>query len=98
MQIMTVFRSVNVSFDEMALKLADDTEYGLQASVSTKDLDCLFKAMRHLNYGGLIVNDTPTFRTDHMPYGANRQSGLGREGIRYAIEEMTNLQMVAIRK
>jgi acyl-CoA reductase-like NAD-dependent aldehyde dehydrogenase len=48
MQIITVFRSVSVSFDETALKLADDTEYGLQASVFTKELDCLFKAIRHL--------------------------------------------------
>lgn len=45
----------------------------------------------------MIVNDTPVFRADHMPYGGNRQSGLGREGVHYAIEKMTNIQMVAIR-
>lgn len=83
---------------EEALRQADATPYGLQASVFTKNLDRLFQAMRWLNFGGIIVNDTSTFRVDHMPYGGNRQSGIGREGVRYAIEEMTNIQMVAIRK
>jgi acyl-CoA reductase-like NAD-dependent aldehyde dehydrogenase len=82
---------------EEALRQADATPYGLQASVFTKNLDHLFAAMRGLNFGGIIVNDTPTFRVDHMPYGGNRQSGIGREGVRYAMEEMTNIQMVAIR-
>jgi len=82
---------------EEALRQADATPYGLQASVFTKDLDRLFQAMRWLNFGGIIVNDTSTFRVDHMPYGGNRQSGIGREGVRYAIEEMTNIQIVAIR-
>ncbi|MFN2119076.1 MAG: aldehyde dehydrogenase family protein, partial [Anaerolineales bacterium] len=56
------------------------------------------KAVSRLNFGGVIVNDTPNFRADHMPYGGNRQSGLGREGVRYAMEDMTNIQMVAIRQ
>ncbi|HXF81879.1 MAG TPA: aldehyde dehydrogenase family protein, partial [bacterium] len=83
---------------EAALRQADATPYGLQAAVFTKHLDRLFQAMRRLNFGGLIVNDAPTFRVDHMPYGGNRQSGVGREGVRYAMEEMTNIQIVAIRK
>jgi len=83
---------------EQALRQADATVYGLQASVFTKNLDRLFQAMRWLNFGGIIVNDTSTFRVDHMPYGGNRQSGIGREGVRYAMEEMTNIQIVAIRK
>jgi len=83
---------------QQALVQADATPYGLQASVFTKNLDHLFAAMRRLNFGGIIVNDTPTFRVDHMPYGGNRQSGVGREGVRYAMEEMTNIQMVAIRQ
>lgn len=83
---------------EQALRQADATPYGLQAAVFTKHLDRLFAAMRWLNFGGIIVNDTPTFRVDHMPYGGNRQSGIGREGVRYAMEEMTNIQIVAIRK
>lgn len=83
---------------EDALRQADATPYGLQASIFTKNLDRVFAALRRLNFGGIIINDTPTFRVDHMPYGGNRQSGLGREGVRYAMEEMTNIQMVAIRK
>jgi acyl-CoA reductase-like NAD-dependent aldehyde dehydrogenase len=82
---------------EEALRQADATEYGLQASVFTRDLDRVFLAIRRLNFGGVIINDTPAFRADHMPYGGNRQSGLGREGVRFAIEEMTNIQMIAIR-
>jgi acyl-CoA reductase-like NAD-dependent aldehyde dehydrogenase len=83
-------------FDE-ALDQADNTEYGLQVAVFTRDIDRVFEAIRHLNFGGVIINDTPVFRADHMPYGGNRQSGLGREGLKYAIDEMTNIQMVAIR-
>jgi acyl-CoA reductase-like NAD-dependent aldehyde dehydrogenase len=83
-------------FDE-ALRQADASEYGLQVSVFTQRIDRVFRAVRRLNFGGVIVNDTPAFRVDHMPYGGNRQSGIGREGVRFAIEEMTNIQMVAIR-
>lgn len=84
------------SFDE-ALRQADATAYGLQAAVFTRDIDRVFHAIRRLNFGGIIINDTPSFRADHMPYGGTRQSGIGREGVRYAIEEMTSVQMVAIR-
>lgn len=80
---------------EEALRQADATEYGLQVSVFTRDIHRVFQAIKRLNFGGVIINDTPAFRADHMPYGGNRQSGLGREGVRYAIEEMTNIQMVA---
>jgi len=83
-------------FDE-ALKLTDATDYGLQASVFTRDINRVFQSIRRLNFGGVIINDIPAFRADHMPYGGNRSSGLGREGVRYAMEEMTNIQMVAIR-
>lgn len=82
---------------EDALVQADRTDYGLQASVFTRDINRVFQAIKRLNFGGVIVNDTPVFRADHMPYGGNRQSGLGREGVRFAIEDMTNIQMVAIR-
>lgn len=84
------------SFEE-ALERADDSQFGLQASVFTKDIDRALTAIKRLNFGGVIINDTPNFRADPMPYGGNRQSGLGREGLRFAIEEMTNIQMVAIR-
>ena len=82
---------------ESALEQANDTKFGLQVGVFTKDIDRVFKAVKRLNFGGVIVNDTPNFRADHMPYGGNRQSGLGREGVRFAMEDMTNIQMVAIR-
>jgi acyl-CoA reductase-like NAD-dependent aldehyde dehydrogenase len=82
---------------ESALQQANDTKFGLQVGVFTKDVDRVFKAVKRLNFGGVIINDTPNFRADHMPYGGNRQSGLGREGVKFAMEDMTNIQMVAIR-
>ncbi|MBC7876556.1 MAG: aldehyde dehydrogenase family protein [Anaerolineales bacterium] len=82
---------------ESALKQANDSKYGLQVGVFTNDINRVFKAVRRLNFGGVIINDTPNFRADHMPYGGNRQSGLGREGVKFAMEDMTNIQMVAIR-
>ncbi|MBL4886115.1 MAG: aldehyde dehydrogenase family protein [Planctomycetaceae bacterium] len=84
------------SFEE-SLALADATQYGLQASIFTKDIDQMFQAIKRLDFGGIVVNEIPAFRADHMPYGGNRQSGLGREGIRFAIEEMTNIQMISIK-
>ena len=82
---------------EESLRQANDSKYGLQVGVFTKDINRVFKAIKYLNFGGVIINDTPNFRADHMPYGGNRQSGLGREGLRFAMEDMTNIQMVAIR-
>jgi acyl-CoA reductase-like NAD-dependent aldehyde dehydrogenase len=82
---------------EESLRQANDTKFGLQVGVFTKDVDQVFKAIKRLNFGGVIINDIPTFRADHMPYGGNRQSGLGREGVRFAMEDMTNIEMVAIR-
>jgi acyl-CoA reductase-like NAD-dependent aldehyde dehydrogenase len=82
---------------EEALRPADATEFGLQVGVFTRDIGRVLQAIRRLNFGGVIVNETPAFRVDHMPYGGNRQSGLGREGVRFAMEEMTNIQLVAIR-
>ena len=82
---------------ESALQQANDSKFGLQVGVFTRDVDRVFKAVRKLNFGGVIVNDTPNFRADHMPYGGNRQSGLGREGVKFAMEDMTNIQLVAIR-
>lgn len=82
---------------EQALRQANATQFGLQAAIFTRDINRVFKAIQVLNFGGVIINDTPNFRVDHMPYGGNRISGLGREGVRFAMEEMTNIQMVAIR-
>jgi acyl-CoA reductase-like NAD-dependent aldehyde dehydrogenase len=82
---------------EMALKQANDSKFGLQVGVFTRDIDRVLRAVKKLNFGGVIINDTPNFRADHMPYGGNRQSGLGREGVKFAMEDMTNIQLVAIR-
>ncbi|HQV95689.1 MAG TPA: aldehyde dehydrogenase family protein, partial [Anaerolineales bacterium] len=82
---------------ESALKQANDSKFGLQVGVFTNDINRALKAVKRLNFGGVIINDTPNFRADHMPYGGNRQSGLGREGVKFAMEDMTNIQMVAIR-
>ncbi|MGH7494045.1 MAG: aldehyde dehydrogenase family protein [bacterium] len=82
---------------EESLRQAEATNFGLQVGVFTRDINRVFQAIKRLNFGGVMINDTPAFRADHMPYGGNRQSGLGREGVRFAMEEMTNIQMVAIR-
>jgi len=82
---------------EESLRQANNSKFGLQVGVFTKDIDRVFKAVKRLNFGGVIINDTPNFRADHMPYGGNRQSGLGREGVKFAMEDMTNIQMVAIK-
>ncbi len=82
---------------EDAVQMVDDSPYGLQAGIYTNDIRKAFHAIDRINAGGIIINDTSTFRLDHMPYGGNKMSGLGREGVRYAIEEMTTIKMVVIK-
>jgi glyceraldehyde-3-phosphate dehydrogenase (NADP+) len=82
-------------FDE-ALKEVNHSIYGLQAGVFTGNLNKAFQAYEALDVGGVIVNDIPTFRVDHMPYGGIKESGFGREGLKYAIEEMTEMKLMAI--
>lgn len=79
-----------------ALDKVNDSVYGLQAGVFTRDLNKAFQAYHGLDVGGVILNDIPTFRIDHMPYGGVKESGFGREGLRYAIEEMTELKLLAM--
>ncbi|MBI2890483.1 MAG: aldehyde dehydrogenase family protein [Nitrospirae bacterium] len=81
------------TFDE-ALGLVNDSIYGLQAGVFTRDVGKAFRAIRELNVGGIMINDVPTYRVDHQPYGGVKESGLGREGPRFAVEEMTTIKMV----
>ncbi|UFJ42373.1 aldehyde dehydrogenase family protein [Brevibacillus humidisoli] len=81
---------------EQAFAIANDSAYGLQAGIFTRDLDLAMRAARKLEYGGVIVNDVSTYRNDVMPYGGVKNSGLGKEGPRYAIEEMTDLRMVVL--
>ena len=75
-----------------ALNMVNDSLYGLQAGIYTKDINKAFKAFKRLEVGGVIINDVPTYRADHMPYGGIKESGLGREGLKYAIEEMTEIK------
>jgi glyceraldehyde-3-phosphate dehydrogenase (NADP+) len=81
---------------EEALSLANDTRYGLQAGVFTRETSRALRAFRALDFGGVIVNDSPAFRVDNMPYGGVKLSGAGREGIRYAMEEMTEPRLIVI--
>jgi acyl-CoA reductase-like NAD-dependent aldehyde dehydrogenase len=80
-----------------ALAMADATRYGLQAGVFTDSLTRIGAAFARLRVGGLIVNDTSAFRVDSMPSGGMRDSGLGREGVRFAIEEMTERKLLVMR-
>jgi len=80
-------------FDDM-LRQVDNSRYGLQAGIYTQKIDYAFKAIKKINVGGIMINDAPIFRVDHMPYGGNKESGIGREGLKFAIEEMTNIRMV----
>ncbi|WP_173362200.1 aldehyde dehydrogenase family protein [Brevibacillus brevis] len=80
------------------ITLVNDSRFGLQAGVYTNNLSLALEAAEELRVGGVMVNDIPTFRVDHMPYGGVKESGLGREGVKYAIEEMTELKLVAIKR
>lgn len=75
------------TFDE-AIATVNDSRYGLQAGLFTKEQPKIDHAFRKLQVGGLVVNDVPAFRVDHMPYGGIKDSGFGREGLKYAIREM----------
>jgi glyceraldehyde-3-phosphate dehydrogenase (NADP+) len=83
------------SFDA-GLAAINDSEFGLQAGVFTADVTNSWRAFESLEVGGVILNDSPTYRIDHMPYGGIKDSGLGREGLRYAIEEMTEPRLFVI--
>ncbi len=73
---------------EEALDTVNDSLYGLQAGLFTKSQPKIDHAFRNLEVGGLVLNDVPAFRVDHMPYGGMKDSGFGREGLKYAIREM----------
>lgn len=82
-------------FDE-AIAQANNTKYGLQAALFTRDMSHTLRAARELDYGGVIVNDAPSFRVDNMPYGGMKLSGAGREGVRSAMQDMTETRTVVI--
>jgi acyl-CoA reductase-like NAD-dependent aldehyde dehydrogenase len=86
------------SYDEFgdAIRRVNDSPFGLQAGVFTRDSKLLFSAFENLEVGGVIVGDMSAFRIDHMPYGGVKDSGMGREGLRYAIEEMTEPRILVL--
>jgi acyl-CoA reductase-like NAD-dependent aldehyde dehydrogenase len=79
-----------------ALRLANDSRYGLQAAIFTNDLALALRAARELDFGGVLVNEVPTYRADQMPYGGVRDSGNTREGPHYAVHEMTEPRLVIL--
>jgi len=81
---------------EEALERVNRSDYGLQAGVFTRDAKRIFQAFDELEVGGVMAGEVPSFRIDHMPYGGVKDSGLGREGLRYAMEEMTEPRILAM--
>ena len=79
-----------------ALEIANDSRFGLQGGLFTRSLEIMYKVAREFRVGGLMVNDASSFRVDQMPYGGVKNSGIGREGPRYAIEDMTELHLVVV--
>jgi acyl-CoA reductase-like NAD-dependent aldehyde dehydrogenase len=82
-------------FDE-AIELSNETNYGLQAGVFTQDINRIFQAHRDMEVGGVVVNDVSAFRADQMPYGGTKDSGVGREGLKWAMDEMTEEKILIL--
>ncbi|MCZ8515029.1 aldehyde dehydrogenase family protein [Paenibacillus filicis] len=87
-----------VSTMEEAVAMVNDSSYGLQAGIYTPELRTALAAAEALEVGGVMINDIPTFRVDHMPYGGVKESGTGREGVKYAIRELTEMKLVCFHK
>ena len=87
------------TFDSLAeaIRLANDTDYGLQAGIFTRDLATAIAASERLEFGGVTINEAPTFRVDQMPYGGTKESGNTREGPHYTVRDMTEERMVVIK-
>jgi acyl-CoA reductase-like NAD-dependent aldehyde dehydrogenase len=83
-------------FDDV-VAMVNDSDYGLQAGIFTDSLNHAMRAWNELDQGGVIVNDIPSFRVDNMPYGGAKYSGIGREGVKYAIDDMSELRLMVIR-
>jgi len=91
--ILSKFTDFDAALDE-----ANDSKFGLQAGVFTRDLFKMFAAWDRLDVGGVVINDVPSYRVDNMPYGGVKDSGLGREGVRFAMEDMTEIRNLVIRR
>ncbi|MDR6550017.1 aldehyde dehydrogenase family protein [Paenibacillus qinlingensis] len=87
-----------VSSIEEAIRLVNDSKYGLQAGIYTENIRTALAAAEALEVGGVMINDIPTFRVDHMPYGGVKESGTGREGVKYAIRELTEMKLICFKK
>ena len=81
-----------------AKRIVNDSKFGLQAGVFTRDIFQVLDAWDSLDLGGIVVNDVPSYRVDNMPYGGVKDSGLGREGVRFAMEDMTEIRNLVIRR
>jgi len=79
---------------EQGINEINNSDFGLQAGIFTNDINAAFHASKKLQVGGVLINDIPTFRVDQMPYGGVKESGNGKEGLKYAIEEMTEMKLV----
>jgi acyl-CoA reductase-like NAD-dependent aldehyde dehydrogenase len=90
--VLSKFRDFDAALDEV-----NDSVFGLQAGIFTRDLYKALRAWNKLEVGGVLIGEVPSWRVDHMPYGGVKESGLGREGIRFAIEEMTEIRLMVIR-
>ena len=77
-----------------AIKAVNNTDFGLQAGVFTNNMNKALGAFNQLDVGGVVINDIPTFRVDNMPYGGVKDSGFGREGIKYSLREMTEIKLL----
>ncbi|HYE28976.1 MAG TPA: aldehyde dehydrogenase family protein [Allosphingosinicella sp.] len=89
-----------IRFDDFyeALDVINDSRFGLQAGIFTRDLFRMFDAWDRLEVGGVVINDVPSYRVDNMPYGGVKDSGLGREGVRFAMEDMTEIRNLVVRR
>jgi acyl-CoA reductase-like NAD-dependent aldehyde dehydrogenase len=83
---------------EQALDIVNDSKFGLQAGIFTRDLFKTLAAWDRLDVGGVVINDVPSYRVDNMPYGGVKDSGLGREGVKFAMEDMTEIRNLVIRR
>jgi acyl-CoA reductase-like NAD-dependent aldehyde dehydrogenase len=81
-----------------ALDEVNDSKFGLQAGIFTRDLFQVLDAWDRLDVGGIVINDVPSYRVDNMPYGGVKDSGLGREGVKFAMEDMTEIRNLVIRR
>ncbi|RUM32268.1 MAG: aldehyde dehydrogenase, partial [Aquifex sp.] len=79
---------------EEAIRWVNSSDYGLQVGVFTNDVKIAWKCIREIEAGGVLINEGPTFRADHMPYGGVKYSGIGREGPKFAIEDYTEIKTV----